>query len=54
MDVQQAINFAIHRRLQQEGIIPAAPTPAIDVNEQEQERAESGSPAPDLARDTAH
>jgi small-conductance mechanosensitive channel len=54
MDVQQAINLAIHRRLQQEGIIPASRTPTDDVNEQEQERAESGSPAPDLARSTAH
>jgi small-conductance mechanosensitive channel len=54
MDVQQAINLAIHRRLQQEGIIPASRTPTDDVNEREQERAESGSPAPDLARNTAH
>ena len=42
------------RKLQQDGIIPASRTPTDDVNQQGQERAKSGSPAPDLARNTAH
>jgi len=54
MDVQQAINLAIHRRLQQEGIIPARPMPTGVANERAQERDEPGSSASELARDTAH
>jgi small-conductance mechanosensitive channel len=54
MDVQQAINLAIHRGLQHEGIIPARPTPVDVVNERAQERDKSGSPARALARDSAH
>lgn len=55
MDGQQAINLAIHRRLQQEGIILARPTPpTVVVNERDQVRDESGSPTRALARDTSH
>jgi hypothetical protein len=53
MDIQQAINLVIHLRLQQEGIIPARPTPTV-ANEETQERDESGSPAPGQRRDTTH
>jgi small-conductance mechanosensitive channel len=52
MDVQQAINLAIQRGLQEEGIISVRPTPT--VNEGTQGRDGSGSPARALARDTSH
>lgn len=45
MDPQQAINLAIHRRLQQEAIISARPTPTIDSNERAQGSDASDHPA---------
>jgi small-conductance mechanosensitive channel len=54
MDVQQAINLAIHQRLQREGIIPARPTPTVPFDEREQRPDESESPARALARDASH
>jgi len=54
MDVQQAINLAIHQRLQQEGIISGRPAPADAVDEQAQAREESTSPARAPERETSH
>ena len=52
MDVRQAINLAIHRRLQQEGIIPTRSASTVDAREQVPARDSSASTA--LARDVAH
>jgi hypothetical protein len=45
MDTQQAINLAIHRRLQQEAIISTRPTPTVDSNERAQGSDASDHPA---------
>ena len=55
MDVQQAINLTILRRLQKEGITLACSTPALVVGrEGAHERDEAGARARPLARDTSH
>jgi small-conductance mechanosensitive channel len=55
MDVQQAINLAILRRLQQEGITLARPMPpAFVLNAATHERGEGKLNAGSIARDAAH
>lgn len=55
MDTQQAINLAIYRRLQQEGVSLAHPMPpTIVINERPQPHDNPRSATRDLARDTSH